>query len=325
MSVSQNVAVIGGAFLASLVATPLAIRFATRIGLDDKPGPLKPQARATPVLGGVGVAFGLGLGAAVADPWLLVPFGMALALGTADDVRPLTPVTRLLGELATGLVLAAVVSTRFGPMGFVLVPVVALFLMNGFNLLDGLDALCGMVTLIGAAGFSVLLSGNARSLALALAAAAAAFLVFNRPPAKVYLGDGGAYLIGIAMTALLASAWAPGTPATTEVAALALVALPVVEVGLAMFRRARSRRPVTSGDRDHPYDVLVRSGRSIGSTVGVYAVAELSAVVLALVATHLASRLAWVVVVLTAVGLLVAGLAARSVSPQQNSSDGLST
>jgi len=322
---THNLGLTGGAFVTTLVATPLVTRFATRMGLVDHPGPLKPHARATPYLGGVGLAVGLGLGVAVVDPWLLVPLGLALALGTADDIRPLPPVTRLLGEVAIGLVLAAVVSTRFGHLGYLLVPLAAIALVNGFNLLDGLDALCGSVTLVGAAGFSVLLSGNARGLALALAGAAAAFLIFNRPPARVYLGDGGAYLVGTAMTALLAFAWAPGEPRPTAVAALALVALPVAEVGLAMFRRARSGRSLLAGDRDHPYDVLVRSGWSIGGTVAAYALAELVAVVLGLAASRVATQLAWVVVAFTTLGLLAAGLGARSGSPHDRSTDELST
>jgi UDP-GlcNAc:undecaprenyl-phosphate/decaprenyl-phosphate GlcNAc-1-phosphate transferase len=322
---THDLGLAGGAFVASLVATPLVTRFALRIGFVDHPGPLKPHARATPYLGGVGLAIGLGLGVAVVDPWLLVPLGLALALGTVDDLRPLPPAIRLLGEVAIGLVVAAVVSTRFGHLGYLLVPVAAIALVNGFNLLDGLDALCGSVTLVGAAGFSVLLSGSARSLALVLAGATAAFLIFNRPPAKVYLGDGGAYLMGTAMTALLAFAWAPREPRPTAVAALALVALPVAEVGLAMFRRARTGRSLFAGDRDHPYDVLVRSGWSIGGTVAAYAVAELVAVVLGLAASRLASQLAWVVVAFTTLGLLAAGLGPRSGSPHDRSTDELST
>jgi UDP-GlcNAc:undecaprenyl-phosphate/decaprenyl-phosphate GlcNAc-1-phosphate transferase len=322
--VTENLGVAAGAFLLSVLATPLAARVAVRLGLVDRPGPLKPHARATPYLGGVGLACGAAVGAAVLDPWLLVPLGMALALGTADDVRPLPPVGRLLAEVATGVVLAAVVSTRFGAAGFLLVPVASIALMNGFNLLDGLDALCGSVTLVGAAGFALLLTGDARGFALALAAAAAGFLLFNRPPAKVYLGDGGAYVVGIAVTGLLAAAWAPGKASATGVGALALVALPVAEVALAMLRRGRSGRSVLAGDRDHPYDVLVRSGWSIGRTVGGYALAELCALALALLASRLSVQLAWVIVGITALGLCAAGLGAGR-SPYSKSVDGLST
>lgn len=325
MTFGGNLALTGGAFAASLVATPLAGRVAIHVGLLDRPGPLKPHSRATPYLGGIGLAFGVGLGAAVTDPWLLVPLGMALALGTADDVRPLPPAARLVGELAIGLVLAAIVSTRFGDIGYILVPLATLLLVNAFNLLDGLDALCGSVAFVGAAGFSVLLTGEARTFALSVAAAVAAFLVFNRPPAKVYLGDGGSYLIGVSMTVLLTSAWGSAAPHATGIAALALIALPVVEIALAMFRRARSGLSLFAGDRDHPYDSLVRSGWRVGSSAAAYALAEFLAVVLALVASHLASTGAWIVLALTASGLVAAGMAAGRRLPNQRPTGELST
>ena len=96
-----------------------------------------------------------------------------------------------------GGVVAALISTRF-PTGlsFVLVIVSTIVLINGFNLIDGLDALCGSVTLICAIGFAIVMADDGRLIAVALAGAIAAFLVFNRPPARIYLGDGGSYLIG---------------------------------------------------------------------------------------------------------------------------------
>jgi hypothetical protein len=127
------------------------------------------------------------------------------------------------------------------------------------------------------------------------------------------------------MTALLASAWTSGVPSATGIGALALVALPLAEIGLATLRRARSGHSLLTGDRDHPYDVLVRSGWSVGRTASAYAVAELLAVALAVVATHLRTQLAWVVVGITALGLCAAGLAAGSWSPYPRSTDELST
>ncbi len=322
---NENLSVAAGAFVLSILAIPLAARVAVRMGLVDRPGPLKPHAQATPYLGGVGLAAGAGVGAAVLEPWLLLPLGMALALGTTDDVRPLPPFARLLGELAIGLVLASVVSTRFGGAGYLLVPVACIALVNGINLLDGLDALCGSVTLVCAAGFALLLTGDARGYALALTASAAAFLVFNRPTAKVYLGDGGTYFVGVSMTALLAYAWAPGEAGATGVGAVSLVVLPLAEIALALVRRRRSGRSLLAGDRDHPYDILVRSGWSIGRTVAAYALAELFAVALALLASRLSVQLAWVVVGVTALGLVAAGLVAGGWSPYSKSIDELST
>ncbi len=201
-SLSDTLAVAIGAFAVALVATPLAMRLATRVQLVDRPGPLKPQASATPYLGGVAIALGLVVGTVAYRPLLLIPLGMALAIGTADDVRPLPPVVRLAAELLTAVVLAFIVTTRFtGIVSILLVVLATVVLVNGFNLIDGLDGLCGSVSLASAVGFAVVLGGHGRYLAVALAGAVAAFLVFNRPPARIYLGDGGSYLIGTATAA----------------------------------------------------------------------------------------------------------------------------
>jgi UDP-GlcNAc:undecaprenyl-phosphate/decaprenyl-phosphate GlcNAc-1-phosphate transferase len=318
VNAGTEAAVATGAFLASLALTPAAAAVARRVGLVDHPGPLKPHATPTPYLGGVGVAAGTAIGAAVFRPWLLVPLAMALLLGTTDDVRPLPPVVRLLAELGTGAVLAWVIPTRFGgPGGFVLVMLVAVALMNGFNLVDGLDALCGTVTVLASAGFAILLGGDARAFALALAAATAAFMVFNRPPARVYLGDGGAYLIGTAMAALLAEAWAPHQTLATGIGALALVVVPAAELALAVLRRARSRSSLLLGDRDHPYDQLVRRGWSALRVDMAYGLAGLALLGVAAGAAALSSAWAAVLVAAAVAALGALVFEAGFLSPAQ--------
>jgi UDP-GlcNAc:undecaprenyl-phosphate/decaprenyl-phosphate GlcNAc-1-phosphate transferase len=297
VSAGVDAAVAAGAFVVSLGLTPAAATFARRVGLVDHPGPLKPQARPTPYLGGVGVAVATAVGAAVFRPWLLVPLAMALVLGTVDDLRPLPPIVRLLAELGTGAVLAWVIPTRFdGPGGFVLVMVAAVALMNGFNLVDGLDGLCGTVTVAASVGFAVLLGGDARTFALALAAATLGFVVFNRPPARVYLGDGGAYLIGTAVAALLAEAWAPHRNLATGIGALALVVVPAAELALAVLRRARNRTSLLLGDREHPYDQLVRRGWSAARVDAAYGLVGLALLGIAVAAAALPSPWAAVLV-----------------------------
>jgi UDP-GlcNAc:undecaprenyl-phosphate/decaprenyl-phosphate GlcNAc-1-phosphate transferase len=314
-SLTDTLAVGIGAFLVAFVATPLAMRLARRVQLVDQPGPLKPQTSATPYLGGVAVAFGLLVGTLAHRPILLIPLGMALAIGTADDVRPLPPVARLAAEFLTAVVLALVVATRFtGIVSFLLVVLATVVLMNGFNLIDGLDGLCGSVTLASAVGFAVVLSGHGRFLAVALAGAIAAFVVFNRPPARIYLGDGGSYLIGTAIAALLALCWAPGEQLPTGIGALPLVFLPATELVFAVVRRWRAGTSLLAGDRDHPYDQLVRRGWSKAAAVGTYAVAAAILTGLAIVASELKTVPAMVITGVSGLTLIALGFQAGFMS-----------
>jgi UDP-GlcNAc:undecaprenyl-phosphate GlcNAc-1-phosphate transferase len=255
------------ALFVSMVATRLAMAAARHFGVLDHPGELKVQDLPIPYLGGVGVAAALVVAvlatSARHEVRLLIPVGLALALGAADDVAVLSPWLRLAGELAIGGSIAWLVPVRLGWAGFPLVIIAVVVLINGLNMIDGLDGLAAGVTIISALGFAVVLAGGAsRTSALALAGAVLGFLVWNRPPARIYLGDGGSYLLGAALACLLALAWRTAVPLHRSVAALALVIYPAGELALAVVRRLRAGQPIFAGDRAHLYDQLVDRGRS---------------------------------------------------------------
>jgi UDP-GlcNAc:undecaprenyl-phosphate GlcNAc-1-phosphate transferase len=308
-----------GGLVIALVATPLAAVVARRLGIVDHPGELKPQQRAVPYLGGVAVFVAAVAGGAVGRPLLLLPLGLALAVGVTDDAVHIAPAIRLAGQLAIGVIVAAVVPTHLpGPVGPVLVTAVAVLLMNGVNMIDGLDALAGGVTAVAVASFAWMLRGDARELALGLALALAGFLVYNRPPARIYLGDGGAYLLGTALTVLLASAWSPGRSTPVGVAALVLVAVPVAEVLFAVIRRLRSRRSLVLGDRGHPYDRLVARGWPAPAASALYiAVTLVCAGVALAVAVPRSVGPATVAAVLVAVALVATAAGAGVLTPDR--------
>ncbi len=249
------------AFAVALVVTPVAIVVARRTGVVDQPGALKPQTAPVPYLGGVAVFAGTLVGVLSGRPSVLWPLAGALCLGVADDRFDLPPLVRLVGQLAVGGLVAATCPLHLpGVVGALLLLVATVLVVNGVNLIDGLDMLAAGVAAVGAGAFAAILHGPGRELGIALGAALVGFLAYNRPPARVYLGDGGSYLLGTGLVVLLAEAWAPGVALTVGVAALALVALPVAEVCFAVVRRARGRLSLLAGDRGHPYDRLVSRG-----------------------------------------------------------------
>jgi UDP-GlcNAc:undecaprenyl-phosphate/decaprenyl-phosphate GlcNAc-1-phosphate transferase len=255
--------------------TPLLARLAMRLGVVDRPGALKVHERPVPYLGGVAVLVALAGPVAVGRPTLAVPLVLATALGLADDVAELPPGLRLVAEVGIGVTAAAVVDVR-GPAGAALTVAVVVLLLNAVNLLDGLDGLASGVGLAGAAGFAVVLGGDARVLALALAGALAGFLLWNRPPARIYLGDAGSYLLGTALAVLLAEAWGAGRPVAVAAGSVLLVAVPVADTTVAVLRRARARRPLLQGDRGHVYDQLVDRGWRRTAATGACVLAQVA-------------------------------------------------
>lgn len=308
-------AVAAVALAVALVATPLAMALARRTGLVDRPGALKVQRAPVPYLGGLAVAAALVAGFG-RHWWPALPLGGALALGVADDALDLSPWLRLAGEVAVGAGVAAAVPTRLpAGLGPVLVAAATVALMNAVNLLDGLDALAGSVAALAALGAAVVLGGDGRRLAVTLGFGLVGFLAFNRPPARVYLGDGGAYLLGAALAVCVARGFGPGAPWARGLGLLVLVAVPGGEVAGAVVRRARARTSLLAGDRGHLYDLLRQRGWPTGAVAAAYAAAEAVAVGLAVAAAHAPPAGAAVVVAAAAAAVLAMAAAGGALRP----------
>jgi UDP-GlcNAc:undecaprenyl-phosphate/decaprenyl-phosphate GlcNAc-1-phosphate transferase len=314
-----------GALAAAAVATPSAAWLGRRLGVVDRPGSLKPQEKPIPYLGGIGIFAGLLVGVALSRPLYVVPLVMALGLGTADDALELPPGVRMAGQVAIGVVAGIVTETRFATgLSVVLVAAVVVLLMNGVNLIDGLDALAGGVTAVAAGGLAIMLHGDGRVLAAALALSAAGFLLYNRPPASVYMGDGGAYLLGTALALALASGWAKGRTVDTGLACLLVAAVPAAEVVLAIARRLKNRTPLALGDRGHPYDRLVQRGWPGPAAALSYVIIELVLVAIALslyrAGSDTPAAVAVAVVVLVVIASVLATVVAGPRSPETDGS-----
>jgi UDP-GlcNAc:undecaprenyl-phosphate/decaprenyl-phosphate GlcNAc-1-phosphate transferase len=294
----------------AVLVTPLAARAALATGVVDRPGPLKVQQRPVSYLGGVAVFAGLAGPVAWAQPALLLPLGLALLLGLADDAADVSPRVRLAGEVAIGLAAAVALPGSLSAAGAAATVLVVVALLNAVNLLDGLDGLATSVAALGALGFSVVLHGDGRVTAMGLAGALLGFLVWNRPQARIYLGDAGSYLVGTALALLLVLTATADDGLATTAGALLFVAVPVADTTVAIVRRRRAGRPLFQGDRGHVYDQLVDRGWSSERSTLACAAAQAGFVALGLVASTLAAGAA---VTLVAVVIVVVGAGALHV------------
>jgi UDP-GlcNAc:undecaprenyl-phosphate GlcNAc-1-phosphate transferase len=260
------------ALIVTLVAAPVCRRVAIRLGIVDRPGPLKTHRAPVPYLGGVAVFLGLLVGPIEADRLaLLLPYAAALGLGVLDDGWDLTARGRLGAEVVIGVLAAVVVP------GSLLVAagtgVLVVVLLNAVNLLDGQDGLAAGASLVSAAAFAIL-GGDAEPVGLALAGALGAFLVFNAPPARMYLGDGGAYLVGTVLATLPALTGDGTTDWSVWIATPLIVGLPLADTVIAVLRRSRARRPLFAGDRSHVYDQLVDRGWRVETSTALCVVVQ---------------------------------------------------
>jgi UDP-GlcNAc:undecaprenyl-phosphate/decaprenyl-phosphate GlcNAc-1-phosphate transferase len=266
---------------------PVCIVIAHRWDVMDRPGQLKTQEAPVPYLGGIAVFAGLTIGVCVGRPIALVPLAVALTAGVSDDRFDLPAPARLVAQLGVGAVIGVTQPVHLPVwIGIPLVMAATVVLINGFNFLDGLDMLAAGVGAAASASFAFVLFGSGRLAAASLAGALVAFLLYNRPPARIYLGDGGSYLVGTSMAILLTYAWGVGVPPETGVLTLALVVVPVAEVACAVVRRRRSGRSLLAGDRAHPYDLLVAQGWTRVAASVSYIALEVAVAIVVVVVRH---------------------------------------
>lgn len=273
------------AFGAALALTPVAIPLARTLRLVDRPGDaLKIHSREIPLLGGAAVVAATAMAALAPqlgwpEPGVVVAVAVALVAGTVDDARPLPPLIRIIALAVAGVAVAA--GTGSDALGATAaVALLVLACANGINILDGQDGLAAGVGAVASFGLALcawMLDGVALlHLPLALGGALLGFLAWNRPPARVYLGNGGAYAVGVLLSV--------GAVAVVQrggwrglLAAGACLAVPAFEVAFTVARRAASRDRLSAGDRLHSYDLLaVRIGRT-GSTAVFVGLAVLGA------------------------------------------------
>jgi UDP-N-acetylmuramyl pentapeptide phosphotransferase/UDP-N-acetylglucosamine-1-phosphate transferase len=251
------------ALAVGLVLTPLLALVGRRVGLVDHPtgDALKIHGEPKPLTGGLAVVpaalvslaiFGDGL-----DPLVAAAVLLLLGVGVVDDARSLPQLIRLGAQLAAGIALAVSGATieplgAVGPAALVLaVPATA----NAVNMVDGQDGLAAGLAAAAALGMTLILASasDPGSLGPALLGALVGFLVWNRPPASVFLGDGGAYAVGGLLVVLASDAavsWASLIGVTVCFGVLAL------ELGSSVVRRAIRRESLIGGDRAHGYDLL---------------------------------------------------------------------
>jgi UDP-GlcNAc:undecaprenyl-phosphate/decaprenyl-phosphate GlcNAc-1-phosphate transferase len=198
-------------------------------------------------------------------------------LGFWDDLKPLGARKKLAGQILIAAVVCAFgigiqkVKVPFTPTiidlggwGTLITVLWLVGMTNLINLIDGVDGLAGgiclmLMTLMAYVGHQ---SGSFELLVSGMAGALLAFLWFNFPPARIYLGDGGAYFLGfqIGLLAILSSH--KGTVIAALVAPLFVLALPIIDTSLAILRRGLRGLPIFRPDRKHIHHRLLDMGLS---------------------------------------------------------------
>jgi UDP-GlcNAc:undecaprenyl-phosphate GlcNAc-1-phosphate transferase len=281
------------AFAAAIIATPIVRGLAIRFGIVDKPDPRrKLHNRVVARAGGVAVMIAVLVGCGLsfipyARPLTtqdIYPFAvLALAmlgicgLGLADDVFTLRGRQKLFGQILLGGILSAsgflIHSVHvFGveiQLGLAAIPVTIMWFLattNALNLIDGSDGLCSTVgaIIMGSLGVMAAMAGHEAEaiVAFALCGALIGFLVFNFPPASVFLGDSGSLLVGLVAGAIAIRCSFKGPATVSMIAPLAILVVPLFDSTMAIVRRKLTGRSIYTTDRAHLHHSIKERGYS---------------------------------------------------------------
>lgn len=277
----------------SAAGTWLALVYARRHKLIDWPGERRSHSVPTPRGGGIGITVALlfacvmGGWMGVAGPAPLLGFAVGLLLvagiGWVDDHRPLSPLLRLLVQGLAGVVLAwglHGVEERWG--WAVLTALSVPVLVNVWNFMDGINGLASSQAVLAAVAFAWLVPAVAYP-ALALAAATAAFVPYNFPKPRIFLGDVGSGTLGYALAALLAEGtWMlPGPAIPYSLVLLLPVSAFLIDASLTLVSRMLAGEKWWQPHTSHLYQCWVKAGRSHAFVTAVYAAFSFVAVILA--------------------------------------------
>ncbi|MBI5068810.1 MAG: glycosyltransferase family 4 protein [Deltaproteobacteria bacterium] len=263
--------------LGSMAAVALVRSQARRRSILDHPNARSAHERPTPRLGGIGIivvflgsALGLGSSAVAGALPVLVGTGVVSILGLVDDLRPLPARVRfgVQALAATGVVaarweaLGSAVATVSLP-SWLLGPAFVLWVVwmtNLYNFMDGIDGLAAGQTILACLGLAAWMAGAGSGnpvLLLLLATASAGFLLFNFPPATIFMGDVGSTAIGFFLATV------PLLPASRPVpleAVWVAVGLFILDATTTLVRRLRNGERWYEAHRSHWYQRPLRHG-----------------------------------------------------------------
>lgn len=241
-------------FIISVSTIPIFGKMAYKYGIVDKPdGTLKPHERVTPYLGGIAIF----LAVIISTPFELIS-KLALTIlvitGLVDDIRNVDPKLRLIIEFIVSFLLV------FKYLGFTwLMPLYAVLvvaLINAVNMMDGMDGVCSSVSIISAIGlFFVVSSRYDKALLFSLVGALVGYLIYNFPPARIFMGDSGSYLIGGILSMGVLSSLRHGiSEIPSIISSFVFVSIFFFDLVSGVLRRILNKKPPFSGDRGHVYD-----------------------------------------------------------------------
>jgi len=284
---------LGLSFLVTRISIPVILTIANEKKLVDLPNDRKIHKAPIPSLGGVGIFGGFALGCLISTSFAHAQefqFFMAAALvvfffGLKDDILIISPIKKLCGQLMAAFLIVYEGGLKFSNFygvfdlninnpvyGFAFTFFTVIVVMNAFNLIDGIDGLAAslglMVSVILGIYFSKIGLISYAVLSFSLTGSLAAFLFFNFQPAKIFMGDTGAQLIGMVSAILVikfiiaapeSSGWSINS---SPALGFSILLIPLLDTLRVFVSRIWKGKSPFMADRNHIHHILLNKGLS---------------------------------------------------------------
>lgn len=268
-------------FLTSLILTYLMIKISKNMNIMDIPNERSVHKKPTPLLGGIAIFLSFLFGFILfgnQNPLMisiLIASFLILLLGIFDDIKPIKArykfVIHILVALIVvfygGLKLTHVdifsLSLNFKWMSPYVTILIIVGIINAVNLIDGLDGLCAGISSIYFLTIGVIalilnkFNGLDIILSFIMLGSTLGFLVFNFPPAKIFMGDTGSTFLGLMISVIMLLGFKTVT-LTSLLIPLVLLILPITDTLFAIIRRALNKKPIGQADKEHIHHQLLK-------------------------------------------------------------------
>lgn len=268
-------------FLTSLILTHLMIKISKNMNIMDIPNERSVHKKPTPLLGGIAIFLSFLFGFILfgnQNPLMisiLIASFLILLLGIFDDIKPIKArykfVIHILVALIVvfygGLKLTHVdifsLSLNFKWMSPYITILIIVGIINAVNLIDGLDGLCAGISSIYFLTIGVIalilnkFNGLDIILSFIMLGSTLGFLVFNFPPAKIFMGDTGSTFLGLMISVIMLLGFKTVT-LTSFLIPLVLLILPITDTLFAIIRRALNKKPIGQADKEHIHHQLLK-------------------------------------------------------------------
>jgi len=279
------------------IAFMFALRpIAERVGLVDRPGGRKRHSGHVPIIGGLAMFVGVIAGLTILGLDLnfllsiFVASFLLVIIGVVDDKYSLPAAARITTQVAAVLIMIygadLYLADMGNPFGFGLITtgpfmliftmLVALTMINAYNMIDGIDGLAGSLTMVALVSVAAVAGIQTvfGAIALAISAVVFSFLLFNFPvkwnrPVRSFMGDAGSTFLGFAVVWVTLGVAQGEARVISPVHALWFAAVPIFDCLTCFVRRALKGKSPFKPGRDHFHHSLTRGGFGVRQILGI--------------------------------------------------------